>query len=95
MSPKQNRAGIKPATLDTLKALCQDLKGSTLSIGQYPPPYDAALWERRDKSKAFRCIAYNQNVRRISALEDAIRALERLEVAPSLRALGRDPDKNP
>jgi hypothetical protein len=37
------------------------------------------MWERRDKSRAFRSIAYNRDVRRINALEHVIQMLEELK----------------
>jgi len=67
---------LKPMTIHTLRGLVRDLKMSTLSIGRYPAPYRADKWDRRDKSAAFRCMLYNENVRRINALEDAISNLE-------------------
>lgn len=60
-------------TRDTLGALRSDLVLEALAAGRYPP---GTTWERRDKSAAFRCIAYEQLVRRITALERSIAALE-------------------
>jgi len=67
---------MKPATIHTLRALVSDLKIDALHAGRYPTPCNAELWEQRDKSRAFRCIAYKTNVRRINAIEDAISTLE-------------------
>jgi hypothetical protein len=69
---------MKPMTLHTLKALVRDLKVDALHYGRYPTPVNADKWERRDKSRAARCIGYNTTVRRINALEDAISTLEKL-----------------
>jgi hypothetical protein len=69
---------MKAATIHTLRALVEDLKVDALHAGRYPKPCKAELWEQRDKGRAFRCIAYSQNVRRINAIEDAISVLESL-----------------
>ena len=67
---------MKPMTIHTLKDLVRELKVQTLHAGRYPTPCKAENWERRDKSRAFRCIAYNTNVRRINALEEVIFHME-------------------
>jgi len=67
---------MKVGTLWTLKGLLYDLKLKALHAGQYPAPVKPELWEKRDKQRAFRCIAYNQLVRRINALKEAIVELE-------------------
>jgi hypothetical protein len=66
-------------TIHTLRALVRDLKVDALHAGRYPTPCQAESWEQRDKSKAFRCIAYNACVRRINALEEVISELEECE----------------
>jgi hypothetical protein len=76
---------MKAATIHTLRDLVRDLKVDALHSGRYPKPCKAELWEQRDKSKAFRCIAYSQNVRRINAIEDAISVLEDLARKDSTR----------
>jgi hypothetical protein len=67
---------MKTMTIHTLRDLVRDLKVDALHAGRYPKPVNADKWEQRDKSIAFRCIAYVKNVRRINALEDAIFTLE-------------------
>lgn len=69
---------MKPATINTLKALVRRLKVEALHAGRYPTPVSADKWESRDKSKAFTCIAYREGVRNINALNDAISTLEEL-----------------
>ena len=66
---------MKPRTLETLRAMVKDLKVSALHYGRYPTPVDGDKWEQRNKKRAVHCIGYNTSVRRINALEDAIKEL--------------------
>ena len=43
--------------------------------GRYPPPYTVTAYQSRDKSKAFRCIAYQDAIRDVSALTVAAESL--------------------
>lgn len=50
-----------------------------LVAGRYQPPYSPSAYWRRDKSKAFRCIAYQDAIRDVSALMEAA-TLMKMEV---------------
>lgn len=52
------------------------LKQKALHTGKYPPPYTSHKYDKRDKSKAFRSISYNETVRQINALAEVIRFIE-------------------
>lgn len=68
---------MKATIIFTLRSLVRDLKIEALHAGRYPTPVNADMWEKRDKSIAFSCIAYVRNVRRINAIEAAISILEK------------------
>ncbi len=67
---------MKANTIQTLHAILRDLKSDALRYGRYPR---GTHWHARDKSAAFRCMAYNQTVLRVNALIDAIAELEKVE----------------
>lgn len=67
---------LKPLTLHTLKSLQDRLKCNALFCGKYGPLYTPKNYDNRDKSKAFRSIAYNEKVRQINALNDVISFVE-------------------
>lgn len=47
-----------------------------MDAGRYPKPHSAAAYFARDKSKAFRCIAYQEAIRDVSALMEAATLLK-------------------
>jgi hypothetical protein len=83
---------LPPRTLDTLRALLQDLQEEALRVGRYPPPHTADRWAARDRRCAFQCIAYRRYVRQINALTRVLTALSS-SVRPLDNMVGvRDPD---
>ena len=75
-------------TIDTLKAIRDDLKAEALRAGRYPPPHTPAAYASRRAWNGtnwgsgpldqipYRCIAYETTIRRITAINRAIEALE-------------------
>jgi hypothetical protein len=63
---------MKKMTIHTIKGLLRELKEEALRAGRYNTSFYTKDYDNRDKSKAFRCMAYNSTVRRINALEEVI-----------------------
>jgi hypothetical protein len=56
--------------------LIRDRMQYALVAGRYSPPYTIEAYLNRDKSKAFRCIAYQSAIRDVSALTEAATLLK-------------------
>lgn len=55
-----------------LESILHDLKREALICGRYSAPFNPKAYEKRDKSKAFKCIHYHILIRQINALTKAI-----------------------
>lgn len=70
--------------VNTLSELLWELKCEACHFGRFPNDRRSPFWfdtrrqwSRKNGFRPFRCIGYNQRVRQINALEDAIQALAR------------------
>ena len=63
---------ITKYTVSTIRYLVVRLKREAMRAGRYEMT-SAGLYDKRDKSKAFRCITYNARVREINALSRLLR----------------------
>ena len=75
---------IKANTMYALQNIREALQQEAMRAGRYGDGTRFFCWEeytQRDKSKAFRCVAYNRLVRQISALDNAIEFISEHEKA--------------
>ena len=56
--------------------LARDKAEYAMQVGRYPKPHSVEAYFARDKSKAFRCIAYQEAIRDVSALIEAATLLK-------------------
>ena len=71
---------MKQLTRSTLLRMREDLKQNAMYVGRYPCPHRAEDYDGRNKAKAFRCGAYNRDVRQINAIDDIIAEVERFKM---------------
>ena len=69
-------SALRPMTLHTLRACRDRMKQEALYVGRYGLLHTPKNYDKRDKSKAFRCISYVDHVRWINALEEVISFFE-------------------
>lgn len=68
---------LKKDSINALKRAIEFLKIDALECGRYEDGFSSWHYDNRDKSKAFRCMGYNERVRQISGCEDILKYLTR------------------
>ena len=73
---------MKPMTITTIKSLIADMKISACHSARLPAPVSAYMYDnikllKEMGIKPFRCMAYNQAVRRINALTEMVNYYEK------------------
>ena len=70
---------MKRNTINRLNGIILRKKQHAHHVGRYDAPHTHKSFDERDKSKAFRCISYVEDVMDINAIEDAIKTLRNIK----------------